>query len=155
MRRQSSGVSSSNGDAVEDSRVADHRVQPSELIDGGADDRFAALGTVDRVVRRHGRPARGGDLFDDLVRHGRVGAFTVHGSAEVVDHHRCAATRQLDRVEAAEAPPRAGDYRDLTFEVDHVPLPVRTLTGVGQDPTVEQIFGQRVRWGGDRLSDRR
>ena len=50
MRRQSSGVSSSNGDAVEDARVADHRVQPSESLDGGADDRFAAFGTVDRVV---------------------------------------------------------------------------------------------------------
>ena len=107
-------------DAVEDSRIADHRVQPSEPIDGGADDRLAALGTVDRIVRRHCRAAGSGDLRDDLVRDGRVGAVTVHGPAEVIDHHRCAATRQLDRVEAAEAPPRAGDHRNLAFEVDHV-----------------------------------
>ena len=57
-------------------------------------------------------PARG-DLVDDLVGDGRVGAFTVHGSAEVVDHHRRAATCQLDRIEAAEAPPGAGDHGDL------------------------------------------
>ena len=49
----------------------------------------------------------------------------MHGAAEIVDDDGRAASRQFQRIEAAEPAPGAGDDRDLTFEVDHVRPPVR------------------------------
>jgi hypothetical protein len=43
-------------------------------------------------------------------------------AAEVVDDYGGAPTGQLEGVKAAEAAARAGDDRDLAFEVDHVVL---------------------------------
>jgi hypothetical protein len=66
------------GDAVEDSRVAHHRVQAPESMDDGPDNRLSALVAVDRIVRRGCHTPGAGDLLDDLVCDGHVGAFTAH-----------------------------------------------------------------------------
>ena len=42
-----------------------------------------------------------------------------HGAAEVVDHHRRAATGQFHGVQPAEPAARTGDDGDLSGEVDH------------------------------------
>ena len=134
MRRQSSGVSSSNGMLLKMPALLTTASSRPKLSTAVVHDRLAALGAVDGVVRGHCRPARGGDLVDDLVGDGCVGAVAVHGSAEVVDDDGCAAARQLHRIEAPEPAPGAGDDRDLAVEVDHGPTPrfvdwrrVRTL----------------------------
>ncbi len=47
-------------DAVEDAGIADDGVESPEGVDRGVDDRLAALGAVDRVVRRDRPSARAG-----------------------------------------------------------------------------------------------
>ena len=88
----------------------------------------------------------------------------MHGAAEVVDHHRRAATRQVEGVEPAEPAAGSGDDRDLAGVVDHVTFnpAAHPIDSIGPDSTVEQIFGQTIGWmvrrrpvaddaGGDRL----
>ncbi len=65
------------------------------------------------------RAARLLDLVDHVVGDLGVGAVTVHRAAEVVDHHRGAAARQVQRVEPTESAAGAGDDGHLAGEVNH------------------------------------
>jgi hypothetical protein len=109
-------------DAVEDSGIADHRVDPAELIECGLHNCPTALGTVHRIMRSHRCATGRDDLRDDVVGDGGVGTLTAHGAAEIVDHHRCAAAGEFSRIEATESAARTGHHRDLAGEVDHVLL---------------------------------
>src|ERR1700737_4685010 len=65
------------------------------------------------------RPKPPASLFDAPVGDAGVGTIAMHGSAEVIDHYRGAAARQLERVQASEAAAGAGDDHHLPGEVDH------------------------------------
>ena len=56
------------------------------------------------------------DLGDDFVGGGLVAAFAAGAATEVVDDDARAFGGQHERFAAANAAPRAGDDRDLTFE---------------------------------------
>ena len=71
------------------------------------------------VVVRDALAAGGGDLVDDLLRGGLVGALTGAGTAEVVDHDLRALAREQQRLGAADAATCAGDDRDLAVEESH------------------------------------
>ena len=43
----------------------------------------------------------------------------LHGSTDVVHHHRSAPARQVEGIEPPESPTGAGDDRDLAVETDH------------------------------------
>jgi hypothetical protein len=118
---------------VEDPRVADDRVETTEPVDRGADDRRSAFRAGHGVVRRHRDAARAVDLLDDLVGDTAVRALAVHRASEVVHHHRCTAPGDLHRVQAAETSTCSGDDRDLAGEVDHVPAAHWTPRGCSQD----------------------
>ncbi len=119
MCRQSSGESSLERDAVEDAGIADDGVQPPEGVDRRVDDGLAALGAVDRIMRRDRPSARFPDLVDHLIGNARVRAVAAHGAPEVVHHHRRAPPRQVEGVQPAQPTAGAGHDRDLAFEVDH------------------------------------
>ena len=107
------------GRGVEDARVAHDRVDATEPVDGGANDRLSALGAGHGVVRCDRHAPCTLDLEGDLVGDARVCAVAAHGSAEVVDHHGRATPRDLDGVEATEAPTCSSDDDYLAGEVDH------------------------------------
>ncbi len=67
MRRHSSCVSSSNGMLLKIPALLTTASSRPNRLDGRVDDRLAALGAVDRVVRGHGLPPGGRDLRDDLL----------------------------------------------------------------------------------------
>src|SRR5262249_1096629 len=107
------------GHAVEDARIAHDRVEATEGVDRGTNDRFAALGARHGFVRRNRQPARALDLGDDLVGDAGVRALAVHGASELVHHHRPTAPRNLHRKEAAETPASSSDDNDLARKVYH------------------------------------
>src|SRR5262245_64446953 len=109
------------GHAVEDARVAHDRVEPTERVDRGTNDRLAALWARHGLVGRRRHTARALDLFDDLVSDGEVRALAVHRASEVVHHHRPAAPRDLRGIEAAETSASARDDHSLAREVYHAP----------------------------------
>ena len=108
--------------AVEDAGIADHGIESPEGVDSGIDDRLAALRAVDRVVRCDRASACAGDLLDHLVGHARVGTLPAHRATQVVDHHRSASPRQIERVEPAEPASGARHDRHLSFEFDQFAL---------------------------------
>src|SRR5262249_45084316 len=110
------------GHAVEDARIAHDRVEATEGVDRGTNDRFAALGARHGFVRRNRQPARALDLGDGLVGDAGVGALAVHGASELVDHHRPTAPRNLHRKEAAETSASSSDDHDLAGKVYHAVL---------------------------------
>src|ERR1700722_6636701 len=75
----------------------------------------------------HGGATCASDLIDDFVRDTRIRPVTVHGSAKVVDHDRSAPSRELNRIQAADASTRSRHDDDLSIEVDHVRLPASTF----------------------------
>jgi hypothetical protein len=70
-------------------------------------------------MRSHSLAAGIFDFLHDGV--GDTGVFTVsvHAAAQVVDYHQRAPLRQLQGVQAAQAPAASGDDRGLLLEVDH------------------------------------
>jgi hypothetical protein len=69
-------------------------------------------------VRRNGRTAERRDLLHDRRGDRRIGAFSVHRAAEIVDHDLGAATSQLERKEASQ--PTSGPSYDhhLSGKID-------------------------------------
>jgi hypothetical protein len=120
MRRQSADESSSKG--FEDACVAHDRIDATEPLGRSANDRFSTLGAVHGVVRSHRHAARKLDLPDDPVGDAPVSSVPMHGSTDIVHHHRRATSCQLEGVEPAEASPRSRDDGDLALEVDHARL---------------------------------
>jgi hypothetical protein len=84
--------------AVEDSGITDHGVEPAETFHGQPHDCLSALRAGDRVVRCRRRAAGTFDLGDDPVRDAGIGAVPVHRAAQVVDDHRGTAPGQLQRI---------------------------------------------------------
>ena len=84
-----------------------------EGLDGGADQRLAAVPARDVVVRRDRLAAGGADLLGGLL--GDV--------AEVVDDDLGALGREEEGVLAPEAPAGAGDDRDPAVECPHGAAP--------------------------------
>ena len=119
MRRQSLDGQVLERDRLEDAGVAHHGVDAAELVEGASDDRLAALGRVDGVVRRDRRAAGASDLVDHVVGDAAVRAVARHRAAEVVDDDRRASSREVEGVEPPEAAPRPGHHDGLVVEPDH------------------------------------
>ena len=100
----------------QDAGVVDQDIGAAEILDGVLEHRLPArdgrdVGTVgDRAA------ALFLDGVDHLLRHRDVGAGTVAGTAEVVDHDRRALAREQLCVGLTEPAARTGDDRDLAVE---------------------------------------
>ena len=103
---------------AQDSRVVDDDVHLAVGIDGGLNDRGAALGRGDRVVVRHSLAASGLDLVDDLLCSRGVLTGAIHRATEVVHHDQCAAPGEQQCVLAAEATTCTSDDCNLAVETD-------------------------------------
>lgn len=130
------------------------RLARNTTIDGRTHDGLTALGTVDRLVRRHRHTTGVGDLVYDRVGDGGVGAFTAHGATEVIDNHGCAAAGKFGGIDAAESAARPGDDRHLAGEIDHAVLllPIDRCTG---RTLCWNRYLVKVRCRGERLEHRR
>src|ERR1700689_523667 len=71
------------------------------------------------MIRSHSRAAGVFDFLHDGVSDTGVFAVSVHAAAQVVDDDQRAPLRQLQAVQAAQAPAASGDDRGLLLEVDH------------------------------------
>ena len=81
---------------AQDAGVVDQRVEPAELLDGGAHDALAVLDLGAVADVQHGRATARGDLVDDGLA-GRL--------VDLADDHAGSLARQLERLTPAEAPP--------------------------------------------------
>ena len=107
-------------DAVaQDAGVVDEHVEVAERLDGRVHEALGAVPVGDVVEVGDGLAATGADLGRDLVGRGVVGADTIVGATEVVDHDLGALGREEQGVLAADAAARPGDDRHTPVERCH------------------------------------
>ena len=110
---------------AQDPRVVDEDVETTKPFDGLIDETFGAV-PARAVVEVGGRDAAvAGDLINDLLRRGLVGAFAARRPAQVVHHHLRAFRREQQRLAATDPAPGARDDRDLAVEQTHALPPPR------------------------------
>ena len=105
---------------AKDASVIDDDVDRAEGVEGGLGDGGAALGGGDGLIARDSLATCGEDLRHDTVGGARGTAGAIGRPAEVVDDDTSAATRELERVGAAETAPGSGDDGDALVERDRV-----------------------------------
>jgi hypothetical protein len=94
-----------------DARVADHRVDPAELVDALRDQLLGALARADVGAARDGAAARAADLADHLLR-----LFAV----DVVHDDARALRAEREAMSATDAAAAAGHDRGLALEDAHL-----------------------------------
>ena len=104
---------------AQDPRVADEHVEATEQLDRLVHHALGAGPARAVVVVGDSVTAGRGDLVDNLLRGGLVGAFTGARSTEVVDHDLRAFAREQERLGTADTPAGPGDDRDLAVEQTH------------------------------------
>ena len=103
---------------AQDPGVVDHDVDTTEGVDGGLDDRRAALWRGDGVAIGDRLATRRRDFVDDELGRADICACAVDRPAEVVDHHEGASRREEEGVLLAEAAAGTGDDRNLAVETE-------------------------------------
>ena len=100
------------------------------------------FGKCSRVNERR-RSTVGLDLGNHLVGDFGVRSFTAHRAAEIVDHNRGSASRQVDGIQSTQPTSGPGDYRNVILEIDHESNLSRLHL---RDAHTVATFGQRPRF---------
>ena len=100
----------------QDAGIVHQDIGTAEILDGVLEHRLPACDGRDVGTVGVGTAALGLDRIDDFLRHRNVGAGTVAGTTEVVDHDRRALAREQLCVGLTEPAARTGDDRDLAVE---------------------------------------
>ena len=121
-------------DAVaQDPGIVDEDVDRAERRDRGVDQTLGTLPVGDVVSVGDRLSALGADLSRDFLGGRHVGARTVVGGAEIIDHDLGAFRREQHSVLSPDPAARTGDDCDTSVESIHVivlsiepaPLPIR------------------------------
>jgi hypothetical protein len=102
---------------AQDAGVVHQRVEPSELLDGRADDALAVLDLGAVADVEDGRPTGRRDLVDDGLA-GRL--------VDLADDHGSPLPGELEGLTPAESSPGARDDRDLAVQESHGPTVLRS-----------------------------